>query len=46
MDRQAYQTTVEPENPNKDRFKYNPVFLRDKHGIFKLIEVLEFSNYI
>lgn len=39
MDRQAYQTTIEPENPNKDRFKYNQVFLKDKHGIFKLIEV-------
>ncbi|KAM3182072.1 hypothetical protein ACTXT7_013147 [Hymenolepis weldensis] len=40
MDRQAYQTTIEPENPNKDRFKYNQVFLKDKHGIFKLIEII------
>nr|CDS29864.1 hypothetical transcript [Hymenolepis microstoma] len=40
MDRQAYRSTVEPENPNSDRFKYNQVFLRDKHGIFKLIEII------
>ncbi|VDO01596.1 unnamed protein product [Rodentolepis nana] len=40
MDRQAYRSTVEPENPNRDRFKYNQVFLRDKHGIFKLIEII------
>lgn len=46
MDRQAYQTTVEAEDPNKDRFKYNPIFLRDKHGMFKLIEAsYGFANF-
>ncbi|VDK21359.1 unnamed protein product [Taenia asiatica] len=39
MERQVYQTTSEWDDPQKDRFKYNPVFLRDKHGIFKIIEI-------
>ncbi|EUB58234.1 marvel-containing potential lipid raft-associated protein [Echinococcus granulosus] len=40
MERQVYQTTSEWDDPAKDRFKYNPAFLRDKHGIFKIIEII------
>ncbi|KAL5107106.1 hypothetical protein TcWFU_009151 [Taenia crassiceps] len=47
MERQVYQSTSEWDDPQKDRFKYNPVFLKDKHGIFKLIEIfLTISAFI
>ncbi|VDM32110.1 unnamed protein product [Hydatigera taeniaeformis] len=46
MDRQVYQPTYEREDPAKDRLKYNPVFLRDKHGIFKITEIFHFCFQI